>query len=178
MYGLASFREGFGKLAEFGLSFEAWQYHPQLGEVAALADAFPHAAILLNHVGGPLGIGPYERGEVFAGWQAGIRDLARRPNVWVKLGGLGMTTVGFGFHRNDPRPGSAELADAWRPYIETCVEAFGVGRGMFESNFPVDGASCDYATLWNALKRVAAGCSADEKAALFRGNARKFYRLD
>ena len=179
LYGRADFREGFAELGRRGLSFEAWQYHPQLGEVAALADAFPDTAILLNHVGGPLGIGPYadRRDEVFAVWKTGIEDLAKRPNVWVKLGGLGMTTLGFGFHHRDPRPGSAELADVWRPYLETCLAAFGVGRGMFESNFPVDGASCDYATLWNALKRVAAGCSPDEKAALFRDNARRFYRL-
>jgi len=180
LYGLASFREGFQKLGELGLTFEAWQYHPQLGEVADLADAFPNVAICLNHVGGPLGIGPYagKQDEVFAAWKAGIDDLARRENVWVKLGGLGMTTCGFGFHRQDPRPGSEALAEAWRPYLETCIAAFGVERGMFESNFPVDGASCDYATLWNALKRVAAACSPDEKAALFKNNARRFYRLD
>jgi len=180
LYGLASFREGFARLGEAGLSFEAWQYHPQLGEVAALADAFPTTAIVLNHVGGPLGIGPYagRRDEVFALWKAGIEDLAKRANVWVKLGGLGMAICGFGFHRRDPKPGSEELAQAWRPYLETCIEAFGVERGMFESNFPVDGVSCDYATLWNALKRVAAGASEGEKAALFRDNARRFYRLD
>jgi predicted TIM-barrel fold metal-dependent hydrolase len=180
LYALPAFREGFAKLGELGLSFEAWQYHPQLGEVAALADAFPGVAIVLNHVGGPLGVGPYEgkQDEVFAVWKTGIVDLARRPNVWVKLGGLGMTGCGFRFHRRDPKPGSDELAQAWRPYLETCIEAFGVGRGMFESNFPVDGASCDYPTLWNALKRVAAGSSADEKAALFKDTARRFYRLD
>jgi L-fuconolactonase len=180
LYALPSFREGFAELGKLGLSFEAWQYHPQLGDVAALADAGPDVAIVLNHVGGPLGIGPYagKRDEVFALWKAGIEDLARRPNVWVKLGGLGMTVCGFGFHRQDPRPGSDVLADAWRPYLETCIEAFGVSRGMFESNFPVDGASCDYAGLWNALKRVAAGASAAEKAALFKDNARRFYRLD
>jgi L-fuconolactonase len=180
MCAMASFREGFAKLAEYGLSFEAWQYHPQLGEVASLADAFPGTAIVLNHVGGPLGIGPYEdrRDEVFSIWKAGIVDLAKRPNVWVKLGGLGMAICGFRFHRRDPRPDSAELAQAWRPYLETCMEAFGTDRGMFESNFPVDGASCDYPTLWNALKRVATGASAAEKAALFKDNARRFYRLD
>lgn len=180
LYGLPSFREGFAQLAPLGLTFEAWQFHPQLGEVAALADAFPGAAIMLNHVGGLLRIGPYagREDEVFAVWKAGIEDLAKRSNVWVKLGGLGMAHCGFGFHRQDPRPGSDVLADAWRPYLETCIAAFGVERGMFESNFPVDAVSCDYATLWNAFKRVAAGCSADEKAALFKTNARRFYRLD
>ncbi|HZZ88827.1 MAG TPA: amidohydrolase family protein, partial [Caulobacteraceae bacterium] len=168
LYASDSFREGFAVLDDLDLTFEAWQYHPQLGEVAALADAFPGVGICLNHVGGPVGLGPYagKREEVFALWKDGIHDLARRPNVWVKLGGLGMPICGFDFHHREPRPGSAELAEAWRPYLETCIEAFGVHRGMFESNFPVDAASCDYATLWNALKRVAAGMSADEKAAL------------
>jgi predicted TIM-barrel fold metal-dependent hydrolase len=176
----ARFREGFAKLAELGLSFEAWVYHPQIREVAELADANPHVQIVLDHVGGPLGIGPYEgrRAEVFETWRRDIRDLARRPNVWVKLGGLGMAICGFNFHRRDPKPSSAELADAWRPYLETCIDAFGPFRGMFESNFPVDRVSCDYATLWNALKRVAAGASAEEKSALFKDNARRFYRLD
>jgi L-fuconolactonase len=180
LYALASFREGFGKLGELGLSFEAWQYHPQIGEVAALADAHPVVSVVLNHVGGPLGIGPYagKRDEVFAAWAPAIRDLARRPNVFVKLGGLGMPICGFDFHHRDPKPGSEELSAAWAPYIETCIEAFGPERSMFESNFPVDRASCDYATLWNALKRTAAGASADEKAQLFRGAARRFYRLD
>jgi L-fuconolactonase len=176
----ARFREGFAKLGELGLSFEAWVYHPQIREVAELADANPHVQIVLDHVGGPLGIGPYEgrRAEVFETWRRDIRDLARRPNVWVKLGGLGMAICGFNFHRRDPKPDSAELAEAWRPYLETCIDAFGPFRGMFESNFPVDRVSCDYATLWNALKRVAAGASAEEKSALFKDNARRFYRLD
>jgi L-fuconolactonase len=180
LYALPAFREGLAKLGEAGLSFEAWQYHPQIGEVASLADAAPGVAILLNHVGGPLGIGPYadKREEVFAEWRPAILDLAKRPNVFVKLGGLGMPICGFDFHRRDPKPDSAELAEAWRPYIETCIEAFGPERSMFESNFPVDRASCDYATLWNALKRTASGASVDEKALLFRDTARRFYRLD
>ena len=180
MFAMPKFREGFKKLGDLGLSFEAWVYHPQIPEVAALADACPDVQIVLDHVGGPLGIGPYEgkRAEVFEVWRASIQDLAKRPNVFVKLGGLGMAICGFGFHRRDPKPDSAEIAEAWRPYIETCIEAFGPGRGMFESNFPVDRVSCDYAVLWNALKRLAAGASADEKAQLFKGTARKFYRLD
>ena len=74
-------------------------------------------------------------------------------------------------------PSSEELAAAWRPYIETCIAAFGPERAMFESNFPVDKGSCGYAALWNAFKRIAAGCSAAEKAALFAGTATKFYQL-
>jgi len=179
LYALPVFREGFAKLSPLGLSFEAWQYHPQLPEVTDLARAFPETLILLNHVGGPMGIGPYagRRDEEFAAWRRDILELAKEPNVWVKLGGLGMATCGFDFHKREKLPSSVELAEAWRPYLETCVEAFGTHRAMFESNFPVDRVSCSYRTLWNAFKRVSSGAPADAKARLYRDNARKFYRL-
>jgi predicted TIM-barrel fold metal-dependent hydrolase len=98
--------------------------------------------------------------------------------VSVKLGGLGMHVFGFGFDRAERPASSAQLAVAWRPYVETCIEAFGVDRCMFESNFPVDKRSCSYAVLWNAFKRIAAGYSAQEKAALFADTAARFYRLE
>ena len=174
------FRAGFAQLAPLGLSFEAWAYHTQLRELADLADAFPDTTIILNHVGGAVGIGPFEgkRETVFADWSAAIRHLARCPNVYVKLGGLGMKIFGLGFHGAKMPPSSAELARAWKPYIETCIEAFGVERAMFESNFPVDNEVCSYRVIWNAFKRIAAGCSAAEKAALFSRTAATAYRLE
>jgi predicted TIM-barrel fold metal-dependent hydrolase len=180
LYDTANFREGFAELGKRSLSFDAWQYHTQLAEVTALARAFPETKIVLDHVGGPLGIGPYagKRDEVFTAWSRGIRELAACENVFVKLGGLGMTILGFEHHKRDVLPSSSELAEAWRPYLETCVEAFGPARGMFESNFPVDGASCSYQSLWNAFKRVAKGASAREKALLFSDTAKAFYRLN
>jgi L-fuconolactonase len=172
-------REGFAKLAPLGLSFDAWLYHTQLGELTDLARAFPETRIVLDHVGGPIGLGPYagKRDEVFAVWQAHIRELATCPNVHIKLGGLGMRLFGFDVHTRELPPSSEKLAAAWRPYIETCIAVFRPERAMFESNFPVDKGSCSYHVLWNAFKRIASGCSADEKAALFSGTAKKFYRL-
>jgi len=180
LYAQPKFREGLKELARRNLTFEAWQYHPQLPDLIALARAVPDAKIVLNHVGGPLGIGPYagRRDEIFAAWSRDIKELATCPNVFVKLGGLGMAILGFNFQKRDVLPGSAELADAWRPYLETCIEAFGPKRGMLESNFPVDGVSCSYQALWNAFKRVTKGASAADKAALYRDTARGFYRLD
>jgi L-fuconolactonase len=173
------FRAGFATLAPLSLSFDSWLYHPQIVDLADLAGAFPDTTIILDHVGGPLGIGPYagRRDAVFTEWRAAIRDLARRPNVNVKLGGLGMTIFGFGFHERETPPGSPDLAETWRPYMETCIEAFGPQRCMFESNFPVDKVSCSYAVLWNAFKRLATGATPDEKAALFAGTAARVYRL-
>ncbi len=174
------FRSGFARLAPLNLSFEAWLYHPQIPDLTALAQLFPATPIVLNHVGGPLGIGRYagRRAEVFADWASSIRALATCPNVFVKLGGLGMRVNGFGFEAEADPPGSARLAQAWKPYVETCIDAFGPARCMFESNFPVDKGSYSYGVFWNACKRLAEGASAAEKADLFFGTANRFYRLD
>lgn len=76
-----------------------------------------------------------------------------------------------------PDETSAMLAAQWRPYVETCIEAFGAQRAMFESNVPVDRFGASHVALWNAFKRLAAGCSADEKTALFSGTAARVYRI-
>ena len=173
------FREGFGQLARLGLSFDSWQYHPQLPDAIDLARAFPDTTIILNHVGGVLGVGPYagHRQEILASWKKDIAELAKCPNVTVKLGGVGMTSFGFDFHERAVPPSSEDLAAAWRQYIEPCIEAFGVDRCMFESNFPPDKQSCGYTELWNAFKRITASASAAEKTALYSGTAARVYRL-
>lgn len=173
------FRAGFSRLSRFDLSFDAWLYHPQIPELADLAGAFPETRIVLNHMGGVLGIGPYHGrwDEAFQSWRRSLRELARHPNVHAKLGGLGLWVSGRDYHLAPLPPSSSQLADDWRPYIDTCIDAFGADRCMFESNFPVDKAAFSYAVLWNALKRLAAGASAGEKTALFHDNARRFYRL-
>jgi len=172
-------REGFAQLAPLGLSFDAFMYHPQLGDLVDLARAFPATPIVLNHVGGPIGLGRYKgkREEVFADWSRRIRELAAYPNVHVKLGGMGMKVFGFDFHEGELPPDSERLAAAWRPHVETCIAAFGPNRAMFESNFPVDKGSYGYGVFWNACKRLAEGMSASEKADLFSGTASRFYRL-
>jgi predicted TIM-barrel fold metal-dependent hydrolase len=172
-----AFRRGLRRLPAHDLTFEAWIYHPQLKMLIEVARECPEVKIVLNHFGGPLGVGPYKRNEVFAGWRADIRDLAACPNVYVKLGGLAMIVNAFDFHLEPLPPSSGELATAWRPYVETCIAAFGAERCMFESNFPVDKGACSYPVLFNAFKRVASGASAAEKADLFAGTASRFYRL-
>lgn len=173
------FRAGFVKLAPLGLSFDAWMLEPQLPELTALARAFPDTDIILDHVGTPLGIGAYagRRDERFGVWRDSMAELAKSPRVAVKLGGLAMPFPGFPGLDGKARPSSQALADLWRPYVETTIDLFGADRCMFESNFPVDRWGCDYATLWNAFKRIAAGASDAEKAALFSGTAKRVYRL-
>jgi L-fuconolactonase len=174
------FREGFAHLAPMGLTFDAWLLEPQLPDLISLARAFPDTTIVLDHVGTPLGRASYagRLEERFGVWRENIRELARSPNVVVKLGGLAMAFCNFPSFLAEPRAPSEQLAREWAPYIEACIGAFGPERCMFESNFPVDMGSCTYATLWNAFKRIAAGYTAEEKAALFSGTATRVYRPD
>ena len=179
LLGDVRFRRGFAELAPRGLTFDAWLYHPQLSELADLAKAFPDTTIILDHFGGPLGIGPYagRRAEVFGVWKTAIRALADCPNVVVKLGGLVMPLNGFGFHKREQPIGSIELAEATRDWYLHTIECFGVERCMFESNFPVDKVSVSYRVLWNSFKRLTANFSAAERAALFHDTAARVYRL-
>jgi L-fuconolactonase len=174
------FRSGLAEVAARGLSFDAMLYHKQIPELTAAARALPDLPIILDHYGCIIGVGPYvgREAESFVEWKADMTDLATCPNVTVKLGGLGMIICGAQWHESPMPPSSSALAEAWRPYIETCIDLFGVNRCMFESNFPVDKAMYSYATLWNAFKRCTAGASAAEKDALFRNTAARVYRLD
>jgi len=173
------FREGFAQLAPLGLSFDAWLFHPQLPELTSLARAFPDTTIVLDHFGGPLGIGPYAGAAdaVYAQWRRDIDELARCPNVVAKLGGLAMPINGFGWHKRERPPGSRELADATARYYLHAIDKFGPARCMFESNFPVDKVSCSYTVVWNSFKRLTADFSAADKAALFHDTAVRVYRL-
>ncbi|MBC7707410.1 MAG: amidohydrolase family protein [Rhodoferax sp.] len=174
------FRAGLTTLAEYGLSFDAMLYHCQIKELAAMAQAIPELPIVLDHFGCIIGVGPYigREQDTFRTWRDDIRLLAQSPNVSIKLGGMGMIICGARFHERALPPSSRELADAWRPYVETCIEAFGAERCMFESNFPVDKAMFSYPVLWNAFKRLTAGASASEKAALLHATAARFYKLN
>jgi predicted TIM-barrel fold metal-dependent hydrolase len=173
------FRAGFAELKPLNLSFDAWLYHTQIGELTDLARAFPDTTIILDHFGGPLGVGPYEgKGDdVFAEWRKSIDHLARCPNVVAKLGGINMAVNGFAWHKRERPPNSQELAAATQRYYLHTIEQFGPDRCMFESNFPVDKLSCSYAVVWNAFKRMTASFTAAEKAAMFHDTAARVYRL-
>lgn len=174
------FQQGARRLAARGLSLEGWCYHTQIPELTSLARAVPDLTIVLDHFGGPVGVGPYagRRDEIHARWRGELRELAACPNVVAKLGGINMELNGFGWHERDRPPGSDELLEATRPWYEFTIETFGAERCMFESNFPVDMCSCSYVVLWNSFKKLCAGASADEKRALFHDTAARVYRLD
>ena len=174
------FREGYAQLERYNLTFEAWLYHPQIEELTSLARAFPNTTIILNHLGGPLGVGPYagQQDEIFKAWRPAISELSSCPNVVAKVGGIQMVINGFRWEDHDRPPTSDELLELTRRWYEHTIEAFGPDRCTFESNFPVDKASCSYTVLWNQFKKLTASYSASERAAMFHDTAARVYRLE
>lgn len=168
---------GLAQMQARGLVCDAWQYFPQLPGLGGLADAFPEMTFVANHCGGVLGIGSYDRRESFAAWKDAIAEVAARPNVLIKLGGMAGARNGFGY-QDRPAPSLDELVDDWSPYFQACIEAFGADRCLFESNFPVDMVAADYRTLWNVFKRCVADHSLADRTAMLSGNAARLYRIE
>ena len=176
------FRRGVSRLGQMGFSFDAWLYFDQLPELAEMAQAVPETTIVLNHLGGPLGIGPYvgaHRLEMLEVWQAGIAAVAACPNVVIKIGGIGMEHY-FGMPwATLPRPPSSDVVAAWwTEIVRFAIESFGPDRCMAESNYPVDRQTLPYAVLWNALQRMTAGYSEAERNDIFHDTAARIYRID
>jgi predicted TIM-barrel fold metal-dependent hydrolase len=170
---------GVRRLGERGLTYDTMSYFHQIPEFAAVARACPEVTMVANHLMGPIGVGPYKgrRDEILAQWRGYMADLATCPNVYLKLGGIGMPMYGLRWDRRDVPPTSAELAAPWQDEIRFCIDRFGPGRCLFESNFPVDKRGCSYVVLWNAFKRIAAPYSPEEKQDLFHNSAARAYRV-
>ena len=179
LYQRADFRCGLKVLGQFGLTYDAWHYHYQNTEFAALAENVPGTTLILNHFGTPLGVGRYanQRQSIFEQWKIDIREISQYPNVVAKIGGLAMPDNGFGWHSHACPPTSDEFVEAQKAYYLHTIECFGPERCMLESNFPVDRRSISYAVLYNGLKKIVAGFSEAEKDQMFYGTAARIYRI-
>jgi len=176
-----TFAEAGRELAERNLSFDAWMYHEQLPELAVLANAVPDLTIVLDHLGGPLGVGRYalDTRATHATWSDGLAVAAACPNVVIKVGGLGMDQrFGTGWNEGNRPPSSEEVAAHWRPWVDTAIELFGPSRVMCESNFPVDRQCLTYPVVWNAMQRLIADHTAEERDAMLRNTAAEVYRIE
>ena len=145
----------------------------------SLARAVPGTTMVLDHLGTPLGVGPYagRRDEIFAQWRRDIAELATCDNVVAKLGGMAMPDNGYGWDVAERPPTSDEVVVAQRDWYLHMIDCFGPDRCMFESNFPVDRWSLSYRTVWNAFKKIASGFDPAEQDAMFAGTARRVYRI-
>ena len=174
-----AYRAGARVLAQMGHSLDAQVCFTQLSELAELARAVPDLTIVLNHLGGLWRDGPFagRDDEVLPAWKKGLAEVAACPNVYMKLGGIGMPRLGFDWYTRDRPVGSEELASEMASVITPCVEAFGPDRCMFESNFPVDKVSFSHPVLYNAFKRFSKAYSPTERAAMFHDTAARAYRI-
>jgi len=172
-------REAISCLNKFNLSLDLWLFFSQLDEALDVCRRFPDLKVIINHTGGPVGIGPYEgqQESVFRQWRKSIESLAQCPNAVIKLGGLAMRYGGFNFNKLTTPPSSDLLVEKWASYIDVCIQSFGPNRCMFESNFPVDRGMCNYHVLWNAFKKMTQQYSASERECLFTRTAAETYRL-
>jgi L-fuconolactonase len=179
LYSLPGFRRGMKVLGDRGLSYDAWHYHHQNQDFLKMARAVPATQIILDHLGSPLGVGPYagKRDEIFEQWKIDIEAISRCDNVVAKLGGLLMPDNGFGFDKRDGAPSSDEFVEVQRRYFLHAIECFGPDRCMFASNFPVDKLSIAYPILYNGLKKLVADFSEAEKDAMFYGTAARIYKI-
>lgn len=178
----SKFRDGYALLEKYDLVFDAHVYYCNLRQLSALARAFPKTTVVVNNLGLPIKVGPYDRkyGRVLREWKKGLALLAECPNVYMKLCGLGMPCCGFKYdERRWGPPGSEEIAKAWAPYFNDVLHHFGADRCMFASNFPHDRVSCSYKVLYNTFKRYCqeSGMGEDVKRKLFHDTAKKVYKL-
>lgn len=173
----AAFRQGLACLEALGLVLDVWGFHPQLPQLHDVLRHFPGLVIVLNHLGGPLGVGRYasDRDAAFRHWLQGMRAMAKLPNVHVKLSGVGVTRLGLGFERGNAS--SRDIAALAGRHVRECVNIFGPQRCIFGSNYPVDQVVAPYAVLINGYKTILADLSPDERNAIFCSNARRVYRL-
>lgn len=175
----AAFLEGARAVAESGLVLDIWAYQTQLDEVAQIARAVPELTVVLDHCGGPLGVGPFRRDDpaCFQAWRDGLARVADCPNTRLKIGGFGLVPMGYRYAEEPHPPSSERLARDWKAYFDVCLGLFGSPRAMFESNFPVDKGQFSYRSLWNAFKRLAQSCDPGERNDLFWRSAARSYAI-
>lgn len=148
----AKWRAGYRRLAPLGLHFELQAPWSQLEEAARLAGDFPETTLVLNHTGLPYV-------EQLGGWRSAMATLAARPNVAVKISGLGNIQ-----HKQE--------------VVLAAIELFGTERSMFASNFPVDSLRHSFDAIYSAFDEITRAFSDAARRALFHDNAVRIYRME
>ncbi|MFI0356863.1 amidohydrolase family protein [Actinomadura sp. 9N407] len=150
----------FALLGDNGWIFDLVAHPGDVDGFARAIERAPGTTFVLEHTGWPSG----EGSEEFRHWQEGVTRLAALPNVDCKLSGLPMAL------------GTMDAARL-RPWIETCLDLFGVERCFFGSNFPVDGLAGTYAEMMEAYQKITSQLSVEDRRALFATNARRRYNI-
>jgi predicted TIM-barrel fold metal-dependent hydrolase len=151
---------GFALLEKYRLSWDLRVPFWHLEEAAQVARAFPRTKIILNHTGFP-----WDRSEEgLAAWRRGMQALAAEPNVWVKVSEFGLRDRPWDYAEN-------------RRVVLDAIAIFGIERAVFASNFPVASLRIGYDALVQAMHRMLADRSREDRDRFFWKNAAAFYRL-
>jgi predicted TIM-barrel fold metal-dependent hydrolase len=155
-----TWRSNYALLREFDLSFDLQVFPAQLERAAALAADHGDIPVVLDHAGMPI-----ERDHAgLDRWRRGLALVAAEPNTTVKISALGTNDHHW-------------TTDGIRRIVLDTIDVFGPSRCMIGSNFPVDGLYSTFGALYAAFDTITAGCDAGERADLFAGTARRFYRI-
>jgi predicted TIM-barrel fold metal-dependent hydrolase len=147
-------------LQKYKLSFDMHLLPEQMSQASEVIAQRPGIQFIVCHAGSP-----FRRGQKdLEQWRDGLQQLARHPNVSIKISGLGMYDLTW-------------TVDSIRPFVVKTIEIFGVDRCMFASNFPVDKLMSDYASVWRAFDTITKDLNASDREKLFAGNAERFYRI-
>ena len=180
-------RRGLALLEQHNLSFDAWFFHHQLDELVALAKAYQGITFVLDHMGTPIGVGGQfssygrtleARDVTLRTWQMHLNELAELPNVMVKLSGLFMPVLGWGFEHRSTPPSQQELLEKAGPLFDFVLQTFGVDRCMFASNFPMDKVSLSLHQLYGFYSALVAAYPEESRRKLFHDNAAQVYGIE
>ncbi len=156
----SAWRRGYAKLADYGLRFDLQAPWWHLHEAAALARDFPLTQIIVNHTGLPAD----RSSQGVCAWREAIKQVADYPNVALKISGLGIE-------------GQPWTVSGNQEIVLHAIEAFGVDRCMFASNYPVDGLCASFETVFDGFAQIVQGLSHAEKRKLFHDNAIRIYAI-
>ena len=159
-----NFHRGYALLEKYDLVYDLDCTWENMGKAGALAKKYPNIVMILDHAGFPQALDD----EYFANWRAGMATIAEAENCVIKISGLGMG------HQME---GINWTTESIRPWVLGCIEAFGVERSFFGTNWPVDRMYSSYAAVVEAYREIIADFSRDEQEALCSRNAERVYRI-
>ncbi|NRA97338.1 MAG: amidohydrolase family protein [Planctomycetes bacterium] len=156
------FQRGIGRLKAHGMTYDVLVFPKQLPAAIGLVQAFPEQPFVLDHIAKPL-----VKDAIIDPWAEQIRKLASYPNITCKVSGM--------ITEADWVEWKAEDFDR---YLDVVLEAFGAGRLMYGSDWPVCNLAGDYERVFSLAERFASKLSDAERANFWGGNAARFYGLD
>jgi len=154
------FRRGYSLLEQYSLVSSIAAQLQDMENLADLAQTYPNIKIVLDHAGFP----SKRNIEYFRDWKAGMEKISNIDNIFCKISGLGMGDNNW-------------TTESIRPYVETCIELFGIKRSLFATNWPIDSLWSEYGDVVKAYRKITSNYSKFEIERLFSKNTEEIYQI-